>query len=98
MIAWILALVAAFFVLAYFGAPLLGWTLAGGAMLAWLSLLFDFSFVTNTALFALFAVAAVAFNVAPLRRMFFTNRVLAVFRRILPDMSPTEKEAIDAGT
>jgi acyl-CoA dehydrogenase len=27
-----------------------------------------------------------------------TDRILAIYRRILPDMSPTEKEAIDAGT
>src|SRR5690606_6228604 len=33
-----------------------------------------------------------------LRRKHVSDRVLAAFRRILPDMSPTEKEAIDAGT
>jgi acyl-CoA dehydrogenase len=98
MLAWILALVAVFFVLAYLGAPLLGWTLAAGGMLAWLSLLFDFSSSTNIVLSALFAAVALALNVSPLRRMLLTNRILAIFRKILPDMSPTEKEAIDAGT
>jgi len=43
------------------------------------------------------ALAAVAF-VPPLRRALLTNALLGLYRRILPDMSPTEKEAIDAGT
>src|SRR5882762_7094102 len=33
-----------------------------------------------------------------IRRKLVTDRVLALYRRILPDMSQTEKEAIDAGT
>ena len=33
-----------------------------------------------------------------LRRKLITERILATYRRILPDMSQTEKEAIDAGT
>lgn len=33
-----------------------------------------------------------------LRRTLVTDRILAAYRRMLPDMSPTEKEAIDAGT
>ena len=33
-----------------------------------------------------------------LRRKLVSDRILATYRRILPDMSQTEKEAIDAGT
>ena len=36
--------------------------------------------------------------VPPLRRAVFSNPILSIYRRILPDMSQTEKEAIDAGT
>jgi acyl-CoA dehydrogenase len=36
--------------------------------------------------------------VPALRRRLVSDHVLAIFRRILPDMSQTEKEAIDAGT
>ena len=43
------------------------------------------------------ALAAVAF-VPPIRRTLVTNPLLRLYRRILPDMSSTEKEAIDAGT
>ena len=36
--------------------------------------------------------------VAPLRRAVISDPLLALYRRILPDMSQTEREAIDAGT
>src|SRR3954471_13070656 len=98
MLAWIAAAIAAFFVLGYFRAPLLGWTLAAGALLGWLSALFSFSDSTNIVLLCAFAVAALALNVPILRRVLITNHILAIYRKILPDMSQTEKEAIDAGT
>ncbi|HEX4927631.1 MAG TPA: acyl-CoA dehydrogenase [Burkholderiales bacterium] len=47
---------------------------------------------------AIFVLAAAVLTVPWLRRRLLTDRVLAVYRRILPDMSQTEKEAIDAGT
>src|SRR3954454_2570755 len=98
MLAWIAAVVLAFFILGYFRAPLLGWTLAAGALLGWLSALFGFGETGNIVLLCAFAVVALALNVPILRRLLITNRVLAVYRRILPDMSQTEKQAIDAGT
>lgn len=36
--------------------------------------------------------------VPPLRRAVFTRPMLGVYRRILPEMSQTEREALDAGT
>src|SRR5919108_1117345 len=90
--------IAAFLVLAYFGAPLLAWTVAGGALLWYLSVVAAFGPVTNVALAALFVLLAAVLNIPWLRRLAFTDHVLALYRRILPDMSQTEKEAIDAGT
>jgi acyl-CoA dehydrogenase len=93
-----LGTLAAFLLLAYFQAPLLLWSVAVG-LLGWgASAIGGFSQVTNGVLLALFAAAALALNVPVLRRIFLTNHVLAIYRRILPDMSQTEKEAIDAGT
>src|SRR5260221_750473 len=51
----------------------------------------------TVALVILAGLAIVAL-VPHVRRLLVTNHVLAVYRRILPDMSTTEKEAIDAGT
>ena len=51
------------------------------------------------AILAALAVGVVVLvAVPPIRRVLITNHVLAFYRRILPDMSSTEKEAIDAGT
>jgi acyl-CoA dehydrogenase len=98
MTAFIVAAIAAFVVLAYFGAPILWWTLAAAVFLSWLSALAAFGFTTKVVLAVLFALVAAALNIPAIRRTAFTDRVLAIYRRILPDMSQTEKEAIDAGT
>jgi acyl-CoA dehydrogenase len=99
MTAWfIAAAIVVLFALAYYGAPLLLWTIAAAAFLGTLSALAGFAATTHVVLAALFAVAAAALNVPWLRRKLLTDRILAVYRRILPDMSQTEKEAIDAGT
>ena len=80
---------ALFLACAYLRFPLWAWTLAFGALVV---------STQSVPLIVVFAVIAAMLNIAPLRRSLFTNRVLAVYRRILPDMSQTEKEAIDAGT
>ncbi len=98
MIGFIATSVVAFLVLAYVQAPILAWTVAGGLLLAYLSALAGFGTTTNIVLGGLFIVVAALLNLRSLRRLALSDRVLAVFRRILPDMSPTEKEAIDAGT
>jgi len=54
--------------------------------------------VALTILAALAVGVVVLVAVPPIRRVLITNHVLAFYRRILPDMSSTEKEAIDAGT
>jgi len=51
-----------------------------------------------TAILIIVAILAVIAFVPPIRRALFSNPILSVYRRILPDMSQTEKEAIDAGT
>src|ERR687887_127896 len=92
------AAIAAFLVLAYLGAPILAWTIATAALLWYLSAVAAFSYVTNVVLAAVFVLLAAVLNIPWLRRLAFTDHVLAIYRRILPDMSQTEKEAIDAGT
>ena len=98
MIGWTFGLIAVLLAFAYFRMPLAWWTLGGGLMLVYLSVIAGLSLLSNLILFSLFAAVALALNVPLLRRKLLTNRVLAVYRKILPDMSQTEKEAIDAGT
>src|ERR671917_568914 len=69
-----------------------------GLLLWYLSVAADFSPVASALLFGAFVLAAAVFNIPLLRRKLISDRILAVYRRVLPDMSQTEKEAIDAGT
>src|SRR5712691_5519335 len=93
-----LAVVAVFLVLGYFRLPILAWTLATAALLWYLSVIAGFGYGTNVVLAVVGAALAALLNIPFLRRKAFTDHVLALYRRILPDMSQTEKEAIDAGT
>ncbi|MEW5754670.1 MAG: acyl-CoA dehydrogenase [Pseudomonadota bacterium] len=49
-------------------------------------------------LWFVFIVSAAILNIIPLRRKLISDRVLALFKRIMPPISQTEQEAIDAGT
>ncbi|MSQ49684.1 MAG: acyl-CoA dehydrogenase, partial [Betaproteobacteria bacterium] len=84
--------------LAYFQAPILVWTVAVGIMLATWAVALELSAQTDAVLFFVFILIAPVLTMASLRRRLISDQVLAIFRRILPDMSQTEKEAIDAGT
>src|SRR5688500_16835033 len=98
MIGFVLGVIAVFLLFGYFGLPILWWTIAAGLLTWYLSAIAGFGLVTNVVLAIVFLVVAAVLNIPQLRRMTISNRILAVYRRILPDMSQTEKEAIDAGT
>ena len=98
MLVFLVAAIVVFLVFGYLQLPLLWWTGAGGVLAVWLSAAAGFGAAANSVLaIACLAVAALL-NVATLRRALLSAPILAMFRRILPDMSQTEKEAIDAGT
>ena len=46
----------------------------------------------------IFAVIALPLNIASIRQQYITKPLLKLYRTIMPEMSTTEKEAIDAGT
>jgi acyl-CoA dehydrogenase len=99
MLAFVLGALAVVLIFGFFGLPIAWWTAAAGVLLWYLSAAAaDFGFVTNAVLAALFILIAAVLNIPVLRRKLVTDRILATYRRILPDMSQTEKEAIDAGT
>ena len=92
---WFLLIVIVFGVLAYRRSSLTTWTgaaaalllaaqLAGGAVSAWPWLVF--------------AAVAGTLNFKPLRRKLLSQPLLKWFKSVLPPMSQTEKDAIDAGT
>ncbi|MGF7001229.1 acyl-CoA dehydrogenase [Paraburkholderia sp. GAS32] len=52
----------------------------------------------TTLLAIVFVFPALVLTIKPLRRTWLTKPVLDIFRKILPEMSPTERDAIEAGT
>ncbi len=84
--------------LAYARAPLWLWTLTGAAVLGLLSAAGFIEGALGAVSWAAFGSLALLFNLRPLRRQLITRHVLTAFRRVLPRMSDTEREAIDAGT
>ena len=98
MVALALGVIAVFFIFAYFGLPIVWWTIAAALFGWYLSVIAGFGATTNVVLAAVFILVAAVLNIPLLRRTIVSDRILAIYRRILPDMSQTEKEAIDAGT
>jgi len=92
------AMLAALWVCAYRRYSALGWTaviaVGFGAVIAEGGLPQS----TLMVLWAVFATGAVLLNPSPLRRAVLGAPLLALFRKILPQVSQTEQEALDAGT
>lgn len=84
--------------LAYFCAPAWIWTVAAAAGLAACYFCPLVSPVVLTLAWILFGILALVLNRGPIRRAVLSTPLLALFRKILPQMSSTEKEALDAGT
>ena len=95
---WIVIALATLLALAYVNVSAVAWTAAvaglvavgwiAGALPAWLALL----------LAALVVLVAPALVVPALRRRLVSEPVLHAFRKVLPPMSQTEREALEAGS
>jgi acyl-CoA dehydrogenase len=95
---WLIAVVVALVALAYAHAP--GWTWVGAIALAlgiaWVGHLLWPPLVIAPA--TVLVALAIPLNCPPLRRALLSDGVLALFRKIVPAMTSTEREAIEAGT
>src|SRR6266581_1573552 len=95
---WIVAVVAVSFALAYLNVP--GWVWLAAGAVAMLAGLGAGAYWMNA--FLVLGAALVAcgllLGLAPLRRALVARPLLAWYRAILPPMSQTEREAIEAGT
>jgi acyl-CoA dehydrogenase len=92
------ATIAVLMTLAYFQAPILIWTVAAGLLAASWAAALQVSAQTGAVLVFLYLFIAPVLVIPALRRRLASDHILAIFRRILPDMTQTEKDAIDAGT
>jgi acyl-CoA dehydrogenase len=93
---WLVLLIGALLTLAYRRTDLRTSTIVLGALLVAYLLLGDGGALFKLILIALFAALALL-NLEPLRRDNVTRRLLGVYRRMLPSMSKTEQEALEAG-
>ncbi|MEE4173003.1 MAG: acyl-CoA dehydrogenase [Xanthomonadales bacterium] len=48
--------------------------------------------------YGILTVTLLGFGIKPLRRLLISNRLLGLYRKLLPRMSNTEREALEAGT
>jgi acyl-CoA dehydrogenase len=93
---WLLLLLAVPIALAYRRTELRTSTAVLGISLLAYSLLGDGAFLWKAILWILFA-GLVALNIEDLRRDFVTRRLIGAYRRMLPKMSRTEQDALEAG-
>jgi len=98
IVLWLAIALVSLVALLYVNAPGVAYTVAVALLLVVSSQVGILPPALNAVLLALFAVAAVVLHVRPLRRALVSNAVLAGFRKAMPPMSDTEREAIEAGT
>jgi acyl-CoA dehydrogenase len=96
--AFIVLWVAAIWLLAYFRANLLTWTASCAFLLAVCIFTGDIFTDIGWLLAWLFVAVAAIVNVPGMRRFLITGPLFRMFRKRLPPLSRTEREALEAGT
>lgn len=91
---WLLIAFSLSWYMSYKRISLSSFTLAFAALMAIGSFLNIIGFVS----WLLFAVIALPLNIASVRKQFISMPLLSIFKKIMPQMSETEQQAIDAGT
>lgn len=91
----ILIVIVAILALGYLRAPLIAWTIAALAGIAY-GVYGGCGLHLGWLIGA--GVIAAIFNIVPLRRALLTGPIFGIFKKITPAMSQTEQEAINAGT
>lgn len=91
---WALLAIALSGFMAYSRASLTSFTLAFTVLMVVGTIFNAISFFS----WLLFIVIAIPLNVADIRKQYITKPLLTMFKGIMPEMSKTEQEAIDAGT
>jgi acyl-CoA dehydrogenase len=92
------AAIAAAWALAYNRARAIVWTLAAASGLALLTWSGNWTISAAALVWTVFAAGALVLNPTPMRRAIVSAPLLKVFRRMLPPLSTTEREALEAGT
>lgn len=94
---WIIATLLVMGALIYNRSSLWVFTLGTAVMLG-LGTAFVFGSTTATVLWIIAAIVLLPLNLSFVRKNLLTKPILAAYRKIMPEMSSTEKDAIEAGT
>ncbi len=97
-LAWLILITAFLGAVSMFSAPLIVWTAVAAGILLLAGLIGIMPVVLGVVLWLLFAVVAVVLNVPGIRQKLLSGPLLARVRKVLPPISDTEREAIEAGT
>ncbi|PRB82056.1 acyl-CoA dehydrogenase [Pseudomonas sp. MYb185] len=95
---WLLGLILCIAVLAWVRSGLLNGSVVVGAYLLAMTLLGPVHWLLDLILWALFLGIAIPLNLTDWRRRSITTPLFHWFRKVLPPISDTEQEALDAGT
>ena len=98
VILMIVVMLAVMLLLAFFRASITSWVLAIVVMVPIVAIQARFSDTVLTAIGIVLLLFIAFFGIPFLRRITVSSVVLRIFRKILPHISATEQEAIDAGT
>ncbi|MFT5940624.1 MAG: acyl-CoA dehydrogenase, partial [Paraglaciecola sp.] len=91
---WLLILLATVGAVSYFRMKLFNATL----IVAIVMLVGSFLGMVGAVLWLLFLIIALPLNIESIRKKHMTTPILDMYKKIMPEMSSTEKDAIDAGT
>jgi acyl-CoA dehydrogenase len=97
-ILWILLFFCVVGVLAYHRASLIVWTISFFLFFLLHTRFSEASSFLRYTEFSLFLIIAVFLNIPSLRQYLFSKRILNIYRRLMPSMSHTEQESLEAGT
>lgn len=98
MVVTTLVILAVFLILAFFRASITSWLLALMVIVPVLAIQTQISGTTLQVVYLALFLFVVFFGIPPLRRAVISAPILRIFRKVLPQISATEQEAIDAGT
>lgn len=97
-IAWLIVFAVVFCCLSYHRAGLKVWTLSFAILLFFLTVVRGIPTPAIALTWIVLAAIFIPLNVARWRQRYITRPALAFYRKIMPSMSRTEKEALAAGT
>jgi len=97
-IVWSSLFIAVLWAVFYLRLPLIVGTATVAVVLLAASIWSDASGWVQTLYWAVFLLVAVPLNLPTLRRALINDRVLVMFRNVMPSMSNTEREALEAGS